>query len=81
MLKRSDILKVFLIEAGIIGLIGGVVGVIIGVALAKLVGSAAAESGFSFLKIKIDYFVMLLCIIFSMLFAMFSGYLPAKKSF
>ena len=78
--KKNDILKVFLIEAGIIGLIGGLLGVIIGVTLAILVGNVAATSGFSFLKIQIDYPVMISCVLFSVIFAMFSGYLPAKRA-
>ena len=78
--KKNDILKVFLIEAGIIGLIGGLLGVIIGVTLDILVGNVAATSGFSFLKIQIDYPVMISCVLFSVIFAMFSGYLPAKRA-
>ncbi len=77
---NSDILWVFLIEAGIMGLIGGVVGVIVGSSIAWLVGYGAAQAGFSLLLIKINPLLILFGMSFAFIVGVFSGFLPAKKA-
>jgi len=51
---KKNILMIFLIESGFIGLLGGVIGTIIGVSFAKLVEIIAAQAGFSLLLVKIN---------------------------
>src|SRR3989344_9523561 len=43
--KREEILKIFIIESAIMGFIGGVIGITLGILLAKGFGSIAAVSG------------------------------------
>jgi putative ABC transport system permease protein len=78
--ENKHILFLFLIEAAIVGLIGGVVGITIGFGIAKLAQLGAQASGYELLKIKFN----LQLTVFSMLFAigigMLAGYLPAKEA-
>jgi putative ABC transport system permease protein len=78
--KHKDILKVFLIESAIIGFIGGLIGVIFGIGLSKLIESYAIEAGFSFLKIGINYPLIVFSVLFAMIIGMLAGYLPASKA-
>jgi len=46
--KRRDILTQFLVEAGILGLCGGAVGVLVGWVIVKIISEVATRAGFSF---------------------------------
>ena len=74
------ILTIFLIEAGLVGLIGGFIGIILGTGLAYLVKYIAAAYGFKLIKISVNP----LLILFSMLFAfgvgIISGLIPAYRA-
>ncbi len=72
--RTNDILMQFLIESMIISAIGGVIGTILGVAIAAI--------GMSFAKISvvIEPGVILLAVGFSALVGMFFGLYPARKA-
>ena len=79
--KNSDILQIFLIESGMLGLIGGVIGLIIGMGLSSLV----AFVGRNFLNTTLLYaYFPLYLIIGALLFAFVigaaSGVLPAMQA-
>ncbi len=76
--RNSDILFIFLIESGLLGLVGGVLGALIGVIIAKLVGAAAQAVGFTLLLIKIDPYLVLFGIAFALVIGILSGTLPAR---
>ncbi len=78
--KNSDILYIFIIESGMLGLVGGIFGVIIGSTIAKVIGFAAAQSGFSLLLIKINPFLVLFGIMFAFIVGMVAGALPAVRA-
>lgn len=48
--RNSDILKIFLLESGILGLAGGIIGVALGIGFSKLVEIAVSTTGNTFLK-------------------------------
>ena len=77
---NNHILMIFLIEAGLVGLIGGLIGVVLGTGIAYLVKDIAAAYGFKLIKISVNP----LLILFSMLFAfgvgIISGLVPAYKA-
>jgi putative ABC transport system permease protein len=75
--KNTDILFIFLIEAGFIGLIGGILGVITGFIVATIGGAAAAGAGFSLLKPVFPISLIIGCITFSFLIGAVAGLLPA----
>lgn len=78
--ENKSILFLFLAEAGFLGLIGGVGGVIVGFLIAKLAQYAATNAGFLFLKITFNPFLMIGCIVFAVFFGLLAGYLPAKDA-
>jgi len=78
--RNNSILTIFILEAGIIGVVGGGIGVALGSAIAEIVGVIAANSGFQLLKIMISYKVILFGLGFSFFIGILSGALPARKA-
>ena len=78
--RNSDIMIIFMIESGLIGMIGGVIGVSIGVTVAFMVEYGAKIFGFTLLNIKIDIFLVLFGILFAFIVGMIAGYLPAREA-
>lgn len=78
--KNRDILLVFLLESGILGIIGGVVGVTIGLALSKGVEIVAASLGVDLLKAYISVPLILGTLVFSFCIGAVSGLMPALQA-
>ncbi len=78
--KNSTILKIFMFESGIIGLIGGVTGITIGFIIASIGGNAAAASGFSLLKPIFPFSLIFGCLLFALITGIIAGYLPSRKA-
>jgi putative ABC transport system permease protein len=76
----STIKRIFLVEAGIIGFAGGVLGSVLGVAVSLGVGALAKSQGFILLDIQIEWIVIILSILFALGIGMFAGYLPAREA-
>ena len=77
--RNSDVLQIFLIEAGLIGLVGGVLGTALGTGMALVIGPIAKEAGFP-LIIQIEYSVLVLGLVFAFVVGMLSGILPAYQA-
>jgi putative ABC transport system permease protein len=78
--KNSAILLLFIIEAGLIGFAGGIVGIMLGILVAKLVGIVAINAGFTIFKVSISPMVILFALAFSVIVGMASGALPARQA-
>jgi len=79
--QNKDILSIFLIESGLLGIIGGLVGVAIGLGLAFLVsGAAGAALGGITLKVQTSIPLILFSISFSLLVGIFAGLIPAFQA-
>ncbi len=78
--KNSDIVMLFLVEAGIIGLGGGIIGVALGALIAFATGSIAEQLGFGLLSIKVNWLLYLFGLLFAIGVGMFAGALPARKA-
>ncbi len=79
--KKKHIVSIFLFEAGIIGLVGGVGGVVLGVGLAIAAEMVLAGSGMMFyLEAYISIWLILFGLTFSFVVGCLSGYLPAKQA-
>jgi putative ABC transport system permease protein len=76
--KNSDIMWIFLIESGLLGLVGGIIGVILGFSIAKFVEYiATTKMGINLLKISFSIPIAFACIFFSALVGAGSGVFPA----
>lgn len=77
---EKEIMTMFLLEAGLVGLFGGIIGAALGIGISKLFEMIAQYAGFSIFKVSIDWVWIIFSIIFSALIGMVSGYLPAKRA-
>jgi putative ABC transport system permease protein len=73
------VLSIFVLEAGFIGLAGGIIGVIIGYVLAFFIGYIANASGLA-LIVELDPFLIVGSLLFSMIVGMIAGALPANRA-
>jgi putative ABC transport system permease protein len=76
----KDIKYIFMFEAGIIGLAGGILGALAGVLVSFAVGEAAKKAGFIFLKIQVEYPIVIFSILFAFVIGVIAGYLPARDA-
>lgn len=78
--KNSTITLIFLIESGIIGLVGGMGGVLPGLLLAKAVEYLGQVHPIFYLQASISTFTISFGLIFSFVLGCLSGFLPARKA-
>ncbi len=78
--KNSDILSLFIIESGFMGLAGGVIGIAVGTLLAFAFGAIAKMAGFPFMDVRINYTLIGFAAFFSFLLGMASGAFPAVRA-
>jgi len=79
--KNSDILTIFLIESGLIGLVGGIIGVVIGLGFAFAVSYIAnASFGSSIISVSVSYPLVFAAIAFAFLIGIVSGIIPAIQA-
>ncbi|MBL7100673.1 MAG: ABC transporter permease [Nanoarchaeota archaeon] len=78
--KNSNILTMFLMESGLMGLGGGLIGVGLGTGIAFSFGAIASQLGFSLLLIKIDLKLLAFALAFSFFVGSVSGVLPAIRA-
>lgn len=74
--KKRDILMIFLLESGIIGLLGGTIGVIAGFSLSWLVKFVASQLGIT-INISMNVGIIILALGFSFMIGVISGMIPA----
>ncbi|HPS21605.1 MAG TPA: ABC transporter permease [Candidatus Paceibacterota bacterium] len=79
---NDDVLSLFLLESGIIGLVGGILGIILGIGVAYLIGlygnSAGIKGLFSFASL--DYFGLFVILFLTFVIGVVSGLMPAKRA-
>ena len=79
--RNSDILTIFLIESGLLGLIGGAIGIMIGVGLGKGAEYVASVAlGVSLFRASFPLWLIFGALLFSFLIGSFSGLLPALQA-
>src|SRR3989344_3487933 len=78
--QNKNILTIFLIESGLLGLVGGLFGVAIGIGIGQIVTLAAKQGGYGFLKVPISPTIILFGLGFAFIVGMASGTLPAVKA-
>ncbi len=78
--RNKTIIKIFLIESGIFGLVGGIGGIILGLGLAKMVEIYSQTQNLFLLKASITPQLILFGLTFSFLVGCLSGFFPARKA-
>jgi len=78
--KNNHVLLLFLIESGILGFAGGVVGVLLGFVISKAGEMIAVEMGAVFFKSSFSAFLIIGSLLFSFFIGMISGILPARQA-
>ncbi len=78
--RNKDVLLIFLLESGLLGLAGGAVGTAIGMAISKGVEVAAASTGIDLLKITFNPAIIIGALAFSFFVGAISGTLPALQA-
>ena len=78
--QNRDILSLFLVEAGLLGLTGGILGVLLGLAFAKGTGVIAQQAGFPLLLIQVNVPLVLFGLAFACTIGSLAGLLPAYQA-
>lgn len=78
---NTEILKIFVIESGLLGLVGGIVGAVIGILFAFAASYGAnLYTGQALLKVTISYSLVILAVSFSFLIGLLFGLSPAIQA-
>ncbi|MBW2980383.1 ABC transporter permease [Candidatus Woesearchaeota archaeon] len=78
--KNRFILFIFVMESGILGLIGGLVGIGFGYAIAKVGGFIAATAGLGMLRPAFPLWLIIGCLLFASVVGAGSGLLPSIQA-
>ncbi|RMF06718.1 ABC transporter permease [Candidatus Woesearchaeota archaeon] len=78
--RNSDILTLFLIESGLLGLAGGSIGILIGIGVSKLVEFGIHQTGNTLLKAYFPWYLILGALAFSYVIGTLSGITPAIQA-
>jgi len=78
--RNRDIFLIFLIESGILGAIGGLIGITAGIGMGKLVTIGAAAGGWSLIKSVFPYWLIGGAFLFSFVVGALAGTLPARQA-
>ncbi len=79
--KNSDVLLIFLIEAGLLGLVGGIIGVMLGAGLSYTIAFIASQAlGTNLFQAAFPLWLIVSCLSFGFLIGAISGLLPAWQA-
>jgi putative ABC transport system permease protein len=78
--RNSDVMWIFLFEAGLLGMAGGGIGVLIGVGLSKMVELVGQGFAGSVLKASFPWYLIVGALLFSFVVGCLSGVLPARQA-
>ncbi len=71
---------IFMAEAGILGLVGGVIGILLGAGIAKVGGIIAANAGLGLIRPAFPWWLIIGCLLFAVLVGAGSGLFPAIQA-
>jgi putative ABC transport system permease protein len=79
--KNSDILSLFVIESGLLGMVGGVIGVLIGMGVGKIIEYIAINQlKTNLLQVAMPWYLSVGCLLFAFLIGSLSGLMPALQA-
>ncbi|MBA2862750.1 ABC transporter permease [Methanococcus maripaludis] len=77
--ENNTILSIFVVEAGFLGLFGGIIGTILGILIAKGIEYIAEISGYGLIRAWISWELIAGVLLFSFVVGILSGYFPARS--
>lgn len=77
---NTDILIMFIFEAGLFGLLGAILGIIMGSGLALGVEAFAQSAGFTFLEVPVKWDIAAELILFGFIIGAISGFIPSYQA-
>ena len=78
--RNSDIAFIFLIESGVLGLVGGILGIGFGYVIAKLGESILANAGYAAFYPIFPWQLTAGCLAFAVFIGAFAGLFPARQA-
>jgi putative ABC transport system permease protein len=78
--QNRDILTLFLIESGMLGLAGGAIGILIGMGISSGVSSIAKAAGWGIIQAFFPWYLIVGALAFSFVVGTVSGVLPAMQA-
>jgi len=78
--RNSDVMLIFLLESGMLGMAGGIIGVLLGAALSKMVELAARGFVGNVLRATFPWYLIVGALMFSFIVGMISGVFPARQA-
>jgi ABC-type antimicrobial peptide transport system permease subunit len=82
--RDRDVLRVFLLEAGALGVIGGLAGALVGVAMAAAIAANAnaylRSQGLAPVALSVGWLLPVGCVLGSCVIALLAGALPARRA-
>lgn len=78
--KNSAVLAIFLIESGIIGIVGGIGGTVLGIILAKTVEIYGQYHPMFYISASVGPGLIVFGLVFSLLVGCLSGFFPARRA-
>ena len=79
--RNSDVLTIFLIESGLLGLVGGIIGVVFGIAVGKIVEYiAAVQLHTTILQASTPAYLIIGCLAFAFVIGSIAGTFPAWRA-
>ncbi|MBI2135605.1 ABC transporter permease [Candidatus Woesearchaeota archaeon] len=78
--QNKDIMLIFLLESGMLGLIGGVLGVVFGYLIASIGGQIAVSYGYAILQPVFSWMLVVGCLGFAFFIGAIAGLLPARQA-
>lgn len=80
-MTNADVLNMFIIEAGLIGLVGGTIGLLVGFVISGIIGEISIYAlGGGTPIVSISIWLIIFSILFSMIIGIISGIIPARRA-
>ena len=77
--KNKDILLIFLFHAGVVGLVGGILGVLFGIGISSLLSGVVSTPNGANVKTVVTINIVLLSLSISLLAGLIAGFIPAYQ--
>ena len=79
--RNADVLSLFIIESGLLSLLGGLLGVVLGITMSKLIEHiAATQLGTTLLQAAVPPWLIISCLFFACFIGTLSGIWPAWRA-